>query len=870
MATDLDQPDIEAESADAAPDDSAATDSGGEGRVAALLSQVKAKVSPKHLKLAGIVLGVLALIVVLGVLQSGDQGPTNAELLAEGLRRLDNGENAEAASIAREILQRNYQDPQFPGGDQFILGIVAFREANKLSEDEGREQKYLVAKGFLEEAQERAVTTERKPEWAYALGLSLHRIGRARAARPYLTLAVDSYPPGKIESSLLLSDTYLYSKTPEDLNRARALNASVVAMPELTDQQRDRAYLQQAQILYALDLPTEAEASLSKVKAATDGITILRAEVSMKAQKWQDALEMLRPVMERDGLQQIFPRQARYLMGVCEQRLADVEPQNRNAHLDAARNHYEQTFRLYHGSHEAIAARLWAADVLRKQDFHEKALETYNEALRQVRDPEDFSNKWIDVKVFREAVLIAWNAWNAAHLYQHSVSLSEHLVPLFSTADAAKYTALASQKSAEYLEQELQSAPYHVRKKRRAELERRWIRSGQAFLDLAIAQKTTAEYPDDLWTSAEHFTKGRDYLSAAKLWTKFIDTNPTTRLPTALVRKGTVLMQLKDFDDGLKFLQRVVNRHATDPVVFQARFLVGKCYYETNKLDLAERTWREMLVSNNLTPAAQEWQNALYELGLLLHRSAEQRATNATALKESDPETAKKLKHEAYQLWDQAIVRLEEFLDRYDVDDVQRNNRQDADSQELTRKLIEIRYSLAMATQRRAELPQEKRMAAETDNARKQYFQQMKQLLDQSNSILERLKAELRQLNDREQIDQLGLERLRNCHFEIPDNYFALEDYNSALGRYREAAGLYQGHPDALRAMVQEANCYDLLGRSLDARGALAQAKFILEQIPDEEFLKSGEALSKEEWRSWIDWAIKFHHENDSALTPNG
>ncbi len=814
-------------------------------------------VTPANLKLAGFgTVGFLLLFAVI-YFATREEGPTNSEKLITALEFLKTGDDGPAARIAQEIQQEGFQDPDFPGGDQFILGIVAFRQAEKLTEDEGREQKYLVAKSFLEEAQERALTEEYEAQWAYALGLSMYRIGRAKAAQPLLEKAVESYAPGKIESGLLLADTYVYSKTAEDLAKAHDLNTAIAASPELNDQQRDRLFLQRAQILYAMDKPTEAEAALANVHAETDGITILRAEVLMKAGKYGEALEKLRPVEAGEGLRQKFPRQARYLMGLCEQRLAQRDRTNQTVHYDAARNYYERTYKQYRGSHEAVAAQLWAADILRRQNFHEKALETYHDVLRQVHNPSDFSNKWIDVKVFRGVILDAWNSWNEMQLYQHSIALSEHMAPLFPPALAREYAALANQKAAQHLEDQLAVADNKKRQQRQSELENRWLRSGQAFALLAAERKTSAEYPADLWMAAEHFLKGHDYKSAVNYLTLFMNTNPTKQLPAALVLKGRVLMQLHLFEDALKHFQRVITNHPKHVMAFQARLLIGTCYFETDRHELAEQTWREMLISDQLTPAAEEWQDALFGLGKLLHLTCEEMAMQAASLEATDREAAEKLKFTAYRRWDEAIIRLDEYVKRFDLPT---KDTVDPRYRERTKMLMEARYYLAKACQRSAENQQTKMKAAETENARNQFFNQMKQLLDQSNSNYERLKTELLLASDAGRIDALGREFLRNCYFEIPNNFFNFQDYHGAVIRYREAAGRYQNHPDALRAMVQEANCYDRLNRPLDARGALAQAKFILEQIPDKDFMGRSEALNKDQWRDWLQWAIELHN----------
>jgi len=859
MATDIDQPDLSTEEGSAAESSGEDAQSLPErGWMARLSDAVDSFTSPANLKLGGLVIFGFLLLMGLVYLVTREEAPSNADKLIEALGYLEEGKDALAARIAQELQQLGYQDPDFPGGDQFVLGIVAFRQAEQLSEDEGREQKYLVAKSFLQEAQERALTEDYEAEWAYALGISLYRIGRANAAQPLLEKAAEAYAPGKIESGLLLADTYLYSKTSENLDKARTLNATLIELPGLTDRQRDRAFLQRAQILYALEEQTAAEAALAEVQSQNDGITILRAEVLMKAGKYEEALQKLRPVESSEGLQQQYPRQARYLMGMCKQQLAHIDPDNRKTHFEAARNYYERTYKQYSGTHEAVAAQLWAADILRRQEFHEKALETFSNVLRQVHDPQEFSNKWIDVKVFRDVVLDAWNAWNSAHLYNHSIALADHMSPLFPISLSREYSAVAKQKAAQYLTWQLDHSSAAERKSRQLELRARWLRSGQAFAELALERKTTSFYPDDLWMAAEDFMNARAYERAVNYWTLFIETNPTVKLPPALVRKGIALMQLELFEDALLHFQRVVTSHPRHAVAFQARYLIGECYFQTNQQNLAEQAWRDILTSDQLTPAAAEWQESLFSLGKLLHLTAAEIVIQADEVAASDPPKAAELRNNAYRRWEEAILRLENYINRYDLSKDEFVN---PSYRERAKRLTESQYYLAKACQRSAEFQMNKMELAETDNARSQFYKQMRVLLEQSNKNYERLKGKLLIASDVGQLDELGRQLLLHCYFEIPKNYFDMGDFQSALTRYREAAGRYQDRPDALQAMVQEANCYDRLQRPLDARGALAQAKFMLEQIPEQNFAAGGAGMSKEQWRAWLQWAIKLHQQ---------
>ena len=97
-----------------------------------------------------------------------------------------------------------------------MLGMCAFREAIAY-DDVGRDQRYVTAASYLREADRLSLAEERRPEWAFATGISLYRIGRADEAQPLLKEAVETYPPGKNEAGLLLTQVYMDGRSKHNM-----------------------------------------------------------------------------------------------------------------------------------------------------------------------------------------------------------------------------------------------------------------------------------------------------------------------------------------------------------------------------------------------------------------------------------------------------------------------------------------------------------------------------------------------------------------------------------------------------------------------------------------------------------------------------
>jgi tetratricopeptide (TPR) repeat protein len=189
-------------------------------------------------------------------------------------------------------------------------------------------------------------------------------------------------------------------------------------------------------------------------------------------------------------------------------------------------------------------------------------------------------------------------------------------------------------------------------------------------------------------------------------------------------------------------------------------------------------------------------------------------------------------------------LRLEEFRDRY------------PNSSET----VEVRFLLAQALQKSAEFPALRWKNAETDNARNEFRRQMQERLERAIRELQQLQTVLQTLQTSGLLDEAGQGMLRNCFFEIANCLFLLGRYEAAIAAYSTSAGRYQQEPDSLIAYVQIANCYDHMEKPAEAQSTLAQALLILKQLPDEAFSTTPSSKSRDDWKKWLNWAMKLHN----------
>jgi tetratricopeptide (TPR) repeat protein len=741
-----------------------------------------------------------------------------------------------ARRLALALEEKGYQDRKFPGGIAFVLGICAFRDAIAF-DDVGRDQRFLKAASYLRDVERESIPDERRPEWAFAAGISLYRIGRADEAQPLLKEAVETFPSDVNEAGLLLTQVYMDGRSRQNMEQALDLNSKLIANSTLSPDDRDTAWLQRAQILLALDRRDESELALKEVSSDGDrstGSRILQAQTKMADGKYQEAIELLKP-LAAEGLQRVYAAQATYLMGVCAEQLGELEN---------AVAFYQRTGDRFGQSHEALAARLGAATALRKLGRNEEALESYAQVLRSVSRPKSFRNRWLSLRKLHETVVEAWNAWMEHHFFEEAIALSDMMSPAIPREQAIEFLARANQRWAQHLEGEFVRLSSDRQAEQREALQLRWRLAGQAYARLAENCRSTVDYHNALWTSAEDFVKGHDFANAIENLNRFIDNRLSNLLPLALVRRGQCYMNLERLDDALRDFQDAISNNPTDPVAFQARFLIGQCHLERHEIGQAEMSWRKILDSHDLTPDAIEWRTALYSLSKLLYDTADQARRQSKQVELAGQNVNIEQQAAVMTRFDDAILRLEEFRDRYPK----------------ASESIEVRFLLAEALQKSAEFPALRWKNAETDNARNEFRRQMQERLERAIRELQQLQTVLQALLAAGQLDAAGQGMLRNSFFEIANCLFLLGRYDAAIAAYSASAGRYQQEPDSLIAYVQIANCYDHLQKPSEAQSTLAQALLILKQLPDDAFSGAPSSKSRDDWMRWLNWAMKLHN----------
>jgi len=804
-------------------------------------------------------LGGLAAVVALAIGTCGylarNRRPEPPALFARAIECLKERDNPEAMSEARKIASEldalHYRDPNFIGALPFILGITDFRKAQKQNDRE-RVESFRAAVRHLDQATSIGLDDEHRLECEFAVGISRSAIGDAIGAEEPLKRIVKisqgdnvpNPPPEFFTAAAALQESYLDLRGPAHLRQAIALNDLVLKKANLDLKERDQTLLRRAQINVALHDGEQAQKALEQVSAeaaARPATILIRAQVDIAEQRFQEAQHALEPLAGKAfGLESLYPRQALYLLGVSYEVQKDYE--------NALRK-YSDVVRGYADSPEGLAANVRRAELLRKAQRWEEALDAYVRALEMLKGT-GFSNRWLRLEEFRAIVVAAWDDLKRTHAYEFAVELAKHMRPLFppdKAYEAVERVATATQLLASQLEAEIADRPYRAREQRRAELLERWRTSGKAFADLAEALHESPRFPDVLWISAEHYRLGHDYQDALAEMTRFINTQPRQRLPLAYVRRGEILMDLGRYDEAMDHFERVLVEYPLDIASYPAMYLVGACEVERNHPDKAVQAWQRVLHDPHLDPSANEWQQSLFALGRLQYQIALTMPAPAstTPTANSNPGETRPRPMAAYDCLDDAIRRLQEFVSRYP-------KRPEA---------AEARFLLAKSLRDRAMLPRFQLRRAETDNARKELKAKIQGLLTEAQTQLEALLDSLQMGESAGMLEPLEQRMFRDACFERAHNLFALEKYDRAIEAYTNAANRYAEDPSVLLAYIQMANCYDRLGKPLDARGVAIQAMLIHKNMTEKAFTRDKTLMTRDEWRTWLEWAGSLHQE---------
>lgn len=780
----------------------------------------------------------VSLIAVGWLLLRPSEAPPETRL-AQALKQLGSKDPAawEAARrTAEHVARSGFRDPAFPGQAEFILGVVAGRAAERDSESRPEHESAAI---MLKAAERQGLNEEQRYEWSFRLGSSLFALGHLEEARPLLEETwwrFEGQKPGpgialaKVMSGLALAEIDLARPEVSPLVPVDQIISELEGRKDLSPSDRRRLSLIRSRSLLRGKELERAGAALDELEAQDAGdpeVALLRSEILLEEGRLDESRRRLL-VLTRVETAEGDPGRvaaAAYLLGRCEGRRGDPA---------AAERAYERAADLAPESVDGIRGALAAARLLQEVGRDEEAFSLFRRAIasQSAGDPPPVPEEEV-----RRAIRAGWDTWVGRGVFDRAVSLAITGEPVLGPADSVRLQAQGRQRDAAAFEEQWKSGKVAGQQETVRELNDRWKASGEAYRDLAAAVTDSTSIGEALSTAADHFSRGRAFEEADGALTELLDLKLPRLEAAVLARRGRVRLDLGRPDAAAEDFRAVLDRHPTDPVAFEARFSLGRCYLERGDAAKAEATWRELLSLDELTPDASEWRLALFALAELLHRRGV--AALARAERGDLQAPAAQAEHaSAVAALDEAIARFGEYVRRA----------------RESEQLIEARVLRADAMRRRAEVSLGRAAAAETESMRDVHVRESERLLRGAVMEFRAVQSALAPLEDGGRLPRLERELLKSTAFDLGHAYAALGSHQEAIVAYGAAVNRYPDDTRVLPAYLRMAECYRRMDRSDDARAAVEQARLVLGQMPVPA-PGAGSSLDRAGWEEWLDRA---------------
>jgi tetratricopeptide (TPR) repeat protein len=327
-------------------------------------------------------------------------------------------------------------------------------------------------------------------------------------------------------------------------------------------------------------------------------------------------------------------------------------------------------------------------------------------------------------------------------------------------------------------------------------------------------------YGDALWKGIDLYDRAANLPSAASALELFVAERPDDSLaPQALLRLGQAYQAMGMFDKAIVAFQRNQFRYPNSLAASKSAVPLAQAYIAKGpeNYNRAESVLKSVVENNPvLTPEAEEFKQALFELAQLYYRTGR---------------------------YEDAIARLEESSARYPTDArLGQLLFLMADSYRKSAALLDVKPTTASAS------PDAKAVAidlAEAASARKERLGKAKVMYDRVVDLY------------RDAPPKTELDKLYNklSHFYRGDCVFDMGQYEEAIRLYDAAAFRYQDDPSSLAAYVQIVNAYYALGKPDQAKAANERAKWLLKRMPADAFTNGTFAMPKEYWENQLKWS---------------
>ena len=644
----------------------------------------------------------------------------------------------------------------------------------------------------------------------------------------------------------------------DDTAAAEAALDEYLKDPRLGENERTWAVGEQSRLLVDRGDFEKAKELLAGASRTTDPVAQGQMDYRLGYCEWKlgnaaEAERLLRAARDLLRTQHPLDADAAYLLG----RILQDRGQPRDA-----LSFYEEVIVSHPDSAVALPARIGRGVCRIAAGEDEPGLVDLHEVVRDVDNKEKPSRA-----KFKDDVVAALNT-AATALAQHgnykgALELLESELKLVPDpavpAEFYGQVASACEKYADQLDKAAASAPTDAKRLDLGrEARRNRVRAADASVTYAL--KLTASndkaHAEALWRGIDLYDRAGDLpraISALELYVAERPGDPTT--PDALLRLGRMYQVAGNFDKAIAAYQKIKFGYPQTLAASRSGVPLAQAYVAKGPefYARAEAALKATLDSPLITPAAEDFKDALFERAQLYYRTGR---------------------------YEEAVGRFNEITDRYPAE-----GRMGqilflmADSYRKSAGLLKEGKGMksaaaaggnagnagnaatapagggtgvaagTSAAQNPAQNPAgvASQLAAQAEAAT-----QRRDRLIQARRLFDRVVEQFRTAAPVRDVDKLYL---KLAHFYRADCVYDLGGYEEAIRLYDAAALRYQDDPSALTAYVQIVNAYCALGRTEEARAANERARWLLRRMPPEAFKDGTFSVPKEYWENWLKWA---------------
>jgi tetratricopeptide (TPR) repeat protein len=418
----------------------------------------------------------------------------------------------------------------------------------------------------------------------------------------------------------------------------------------------------------------------------------------------------------------------------------------------------------------------------------------------------------------KEAAIILSNREN----YQGALELMAHEQSLLAEPPASFFGRLATvyENRAEQIERSLSDLSAAEQIRRVQQVRELRTRAGDAYVGYSRALTLVDDkgYGEAMWKGIDLYDRAADTQQVISALELFVAERPEDPLaPDALLRLGRAYQAAGMFDKAIAAFQRNQFRYPNSLAASKSAVPLAQAYIAKGPEAYGKaETVLFGVVENNplLTPEAEEFREALFELAQLYYRTGR---------------------------YEESVARLEELTERYPKDDrMGQLIFLMGDSYRKSASLLDIRLVSTDPTDAAASAAEIAEMAA----AKNERLSKARELYDRAIEMY------------RTSAPSGDLDKLyqKLSHFYRADCVYDLGQYEEAIRLYDTAAFRYQDDPSALAAYVQIVNANCALNKIEEARTANERAKWLLRRMPPEAFADGTFAMPKNYWEQWLKW----------------